>query len=105
MADAFGLPVALVNSPARYAAHVGTVLPNHLMMEVIDPGPDVVLTADDRLEGGSIVLGEAPGLGITFDEERAGAACRRAAVRRGAEPALSARARLRHLGAGHPRRP
>jgi L-alanine-DL-glutamate epimerase-like enolase superfamily enzyme len=68
MADAFGLPVALVNSPARYAAHVGTVLPNHLMMEVIDPGPYLVLTTDDRLEGGSIVLGEAPGLGIAFDE-------------------------------------
>ena len=51
MADAFGLPVALVNSPARYAAHVGTVLPNHLMMEVIDAGPDAVLTTDDRHRG------------------------------------------------------
>jgi L-alanine-DL-glutamate epimerase-like enolase superfamily enzyme len=69
MADAFGLPVALVNSPARYAAHVGTVLSNHLMMEVIDPGPDIVLVADDRLEDGSIVLGESPGLGISFDED------------------------------------
>ena len=82
MADAFGLPVALVNSPGRYAAHVGTVLPNHLMMEVIDPGPDAVFTTDDRLEDGSIVLGEAPGLGITFDEDAAGAACRRPAIRR-----------------------
>jgi L-alanine-DL-glutamate epimerase-like enolase superfamily enzyme len=69
MADAFGLPVALVNSPARYAAHVGAVLSNHLTMEVIDPGPDLVLTTDDRLEDGMIVLGEAPGLGIAFDEE------------------------------------
>jgi hypothetical protein len=39
------------------------------MMEVIDPPPDTVFTADHRLEGGSIVLGEAPGLGITFDED------------------------------------
>lgn len=70
MADAFGLPVALVNSPGRYAAHVGAVLPNHLMMEVIDPPPDVVFDTDDRLEGGCIVLGDAHGLGISFDEDR-----------------------------------
>jgi L-alanine-DL-glutamate epimerase-like enolase superfamily enzyme len=69
MADAFGLPVALVNSPGRFSAHVGAVLPNHLMMEVIDPGPDAVHTTSDRLEQGCIVLGEAPGLGITFDED------------------------------------
>jgi L-alanine-DL-glutamate epimerase-like enolase superfamily enzyme len=70
MADAFGLPVALVNSPGRYAAHVGTVLPNHLMMEVIDPPPDVVFETDDRLEDGYLVLGEAHGLGIAFDDAR-----------------------------------
>jgi hypothetical protein len=69
MADAFGLPVALVNSPARYAAHVGTVLSNHLMMEVVDPGPDVAILTADRLEDGCIVLGDAPGLGIAFDEQ------------------------------------
>ena len=45
MAAAFGLPVALVNSPGRYAAHVGTVLSNHLMMEVLDPGPDAAMHA------------------------------------------------------------
>lgn len=70
MAAAFGLPVALVNSPGRYAAHVGSVLSNHLMMEVLDPGPDAVYTIDDRLEDGMIVLGDSPGLGITFEPER-----------------------------------
>jgi L-alanine-DL-glutamate epimerase-like enolase superfamily enzyme len=70
MADAFGLPVALVNSPGRYAAHLGTVLSNHLAMEVLDPGPDVVYTIDDRLEDGMIVLGDSPGLGITFEADR-----------------------------------
>jgi L-alanine-DL-glutamate epimerase-like enolase superfamily enzyme len=89
MADAFGLPVALVNSPARYAAHVAAVLPNHLAMEVIDPGPDIVFAADDRLEGGAIVLGEAPGLGITFDEE----ALARHAVERPSDSALNRRYR------------
>jgi L-alanine-DL-glutamate epimerase-like enolase superfamily enzyme len=69
MADAFGLPVALVNSPGRFAAHVGAVLPNHLMMEVIDPPPDSAYATDDRIADGCIVLGEAPGLGITFDDD------------------------------------
>ena len=70
MSDALGLPVALVNCPGRYAAHVAAVLPNHLMMEVIDAGRDAAFQTDHRLEGGWIVLSDAPGLGITFDEER-----------------------------------
>ncbi len=70
MADTFGLPVALVNCPGRYAAHIATVLPNHLMMEVVDVGRDVVFRTDHTIEGGEIVLGETPGIGITFDEER-----------------------------------
>jgi L-alanine-DL-glutamate epimerase-like enolase superfamily enzyme len=89
MADTFGLPVALVNSPVRYAAHVGAVLSNHLAMEVIDPGPDVLLTTDDRLEGGAIVLGDAPGLGIAFDES----ALKRHAVERPSDDALNHRYR------------
>ena len=68
MSDALGRPVALVNCPGRYAAHVAAVLPNHLMMEVIDVGRDAVFRTDHRLEDGWIVLGDAPGLGITFDE-------------------------------------
>ena len=70
MSDALGLPVALVNCPGRYAAHVAAVLPNHLMMEVVDAGRDAAFRSDHRLEGGWIVLGDAPGLGITFDEQR-----------------------------------
>jgi L-alanine-DL-glutamate epimerase-like enolase superfamily enzyme len=70
MSDALGLPVALVNCPGRYAAHVAAVLPNHLMMEVVDAGRDAVFRSDHRLEDGWIVLGDDPGLGITFDEER-----------------------------------
>jgi L-alanine-DL-glutamate epimerase-like enolase superfamily enzyme len=70
MSDALGLPVALVNCPGRYAAHVAAVLPNHLMMEVVDAGRDAVFRSDHRLEDGWIVLGDAPGLGISFDDER-----------------------------------
>jgi L-alanine-DL-glutamate epimerase-like enolase superfamily enzyme len=70
MSDALGLPVALVNCPGRYSAHVAAVLPNHLMMEVIDAGRDAVIRSDHRLEDGCIVLSDAPGLGITFDSDR-----------------------------------
>lgn len=70
MSDALGLPLALVNCPGRYAAHVAAVVPNHLMMEVIDAGRDAVFRSDHRLEHGWIVLGDTPGLGITFDEDR-----------------------------------
>jgi hypothetical protein len=70
MSDAFALPIALVNCPGRYAAHLAAVVPNHLMMEVLDAGRDVVFPSDHRLEGGQIVLADAPDLGITFDEQR-----------------------------------
>jgi L-alanine-DL-glutamate epimerase-like enolase superfamily enzyme len=70
MADAFGLPTALVNCPGRFAAHVAAVLPNHLMMEVVGAGSDAVFQSDQRLEDGMIVLGDTPGIGITFDEEK-----------------------------------
>ena len=42
--------------PGRYAAHIATVLPNHLMMEVLDVGRDAVFTTDHVMEGGEIVL-------------------------------------------------
>ena len=70
MADTFGLPVAMVNCPGRYAAHIATVLPNHLMMEVLDVGRDAVFTTGHTIEDGEIVLGETPGIGLVFDEQR-----------------------------------
>jgi L-alanine-DL-glutamate epimerase-like enolase superfamily enzyme len=70
LADSFGLPVAMVNGSGSLVAHVAAVLPNHLMMEVIDAGWEVVYESDHTLEDGAIVLGEAPGVGISFDEQR-----------------------------------
>ncbi len=69
-ADTFGLPFALVNGPGRYAAHVASVMPNHLLMEVLEVGRDAVFTTGHTLEDGEIVLGETPGIGLVFDEER-----------------------------------
>jgi hypothetical protein len=45
-------------------------LPNHLMMEVTDAGFDVVLHSDQHIEDGWIVLGDSPGFGLAFDEDR-----------------------------------
>jgi len=99
MSDALGLPVALVNCPGRYTAHVAAVLPNHLMMEVIDAGRDAVFRSDHRLERGHIVLGDAPGLGITFDEDRLA----RHAIARSSPESLGARyGRARDSGVSEP---
>ena len=99
MSDALDLPVALVNCPGRYAAHVAAVLPNHLMMEVIDAGRDAVFHSDHRLEHGCIVLGDAPGLGIAFDEDRLA----RHAIARPSSESLGARyGRARDSGVSEP---
>jgi hypothetical protein len=48
-------------------AHVAAALPNHGMMEVVDPGREHCLRFDNRVEDGCIVLGEAPGFGVEVD--------------------------------------
>jgi L-alanine-DL-glutamate epimerase-like enolase superfamily enzyme len=70
MCAGFELPVAMMNCPANYMAHLAAALPNHMMMEVVDPGREPCFTFDNRIEDGFIVLGETPGLGITVDEAK-----------------------------------
>ena len=74
VAYAFETPVSMMNCAANFMAHVGAVLPNHIMMEVLDNGRDAVLTHSHPIEDGWIVLNDEPGLGFTFDEDRL-AAC------------------------------
>lgn len=69
LAYAFELPVAMMNCPGNFMAHLAAALPNHLMMEVVAAGREVCFTVDTRIEDGYIVLGDSPGLGIVFDEE------------------------------------
>ena len=69
MADGFDLPVSVMNCPGNYMAHFAAVLPNHIWMEVVDAGRDVVFQHDSRVEDGYIVLGDTPGNGIQFDME------------------------------------
>jgi L-alanine-DL-glutamate epimerase-like enolase superfamily enzyme len=69
-AATFELPVSMMNCPANYMAHLAAALPNHMMMEVVDPGREPCFTFDNMIEDGFIVLGDAPGLGISIDDEK-----------------------------------
>ena len=70
LAYGFDLPVALMNCPGDFMAHLAAALPNHMMMEVVRAGREVCFSVDTRIEDGYIVLGDRPGLGWVFDEEK-----------------------------------
>jgi L-alanine-DL-glutamate epimerase-like enolase superfamily enzyme len=70
MALAFDLPVSMMNCQANFMAQVAAALPNHNMMEVVDPGREHCLKFTSRIEDGHIVLGDAPGFGIEIDEAK-----------------------------------
>ena len=70
MAHAHGLPVSMMNAQANYMAQIAAALPNHCAMEVVDPGREHCLVWHDQIEDGYIVLGDAPGFGITVDEAK-----------------------------------
>ena len=70
MADGFDLPVSVMNCPGNFMAHFAAVLPNHIWMEVVDAGRDWVFDHDSRVEDGWIILGDRPGNGIQFKQEK-----------------------------------
>lgn len=70
MADGFDLPVSVMNCPGNFMAHFAAVLPNHIWMEVVDAGRDEVFDHDSRVEDGWIILGDRPGNGIQFDQQK-----------------------------------
>jgi L-alanine-DL-glutamate epimerase-like enolase superfamily enzyme len=70
MAYAYELPVAMMNCPGNTMAHLATVLPNHMMMEVVDNGRELFFNTDHHIEDGQIILGNKPGFGITVDYDK-----------------------------------
>ncbi len=70
MAMGFEIPVAMMNCPGDYAAHLAAALPNHNMMEVVDPGREPCFTVDTWIENGFIHIGETPGIGLVVDEAK-----------------------------------
>lgn len=74
MAHGFELPVAMMNCPANFMAHLAACLPNHMMMEIVDVGMDACMISDQHVEDGWIVLGDSPGFGLSFDGDKLAAA-------------------------------
>lgn len=70
LAYAFELPVAMMNCPGNFMAHLAACLPNHLMLEYVGGGRESVFEFDNKIESGWLVLGDLPGLGIVFDDEK-----------------------------------
>lgn len=70
LAYAYETPVTMMNCAANFMAHVGAVLPNHIMMEVLDNGRDACFTNTHEIEDGWIILSDRPGLGFEFDQEK-----------------------------------
>lgn len=70
LAHAYELPVSMMNCQANFMAHLAATLPNHISMEVVDPGREHCIRYDSHIEDGFIVLGDSPGLGIEVDEEK-----------------------------------
>jgi len=67
-AHARDLPVSPVGYNANPAAHAAAALPNMIGLEVQDLGAPIGLAVDQEIADGGVVLGDAPGLGITVDE-------------------------------------
>ena len=68
LAHAFSLPVSPVGYNANPVAHAAAAVPNHMSCEIQDLSFPLGLHVDQRIENGGIMLGNTPGLGITFDE-------------------------------------
>ena len=68
LALAHDLPISPVGNSCNPLAHVATAIPNHLTFEVQDLAFPTGLSVDQEFADGGIVLGDAPGLGITIDE-------------------------------------
>ncbi|TWD81722.1 L-alanine-DL-glutamate epimerase-like enolase superfamily enzyme [Kribbella amoyensis] len=68
LAHAFDLPVSPVAYSANPLGHAAASVPNHLSIELQDFGHPIGISADQVIADGHLVLGSAPGLGLTLDE-------------------------------------
>ena len=70
MAHAYELPVTMMNCQANFMAHMAAALPNHSMMEVVDPGREHCIRFGHTIEDGFICLSHEPGIGLQIDAEK-----------------------------------
>ncbi len=66
----FNLPVTLGGSAGHHHAHLATVIPNYVTIEVGNAEPDsAVASYDVTFENGQAILGDKPGLGIEIHHD------------------------------------
>ena len=71
IAYAFELPVTTMNCIGNYNAQIASTIPNHVMMEVVDPGREQAYSKwNDNIEDGFLHLDNTPGLGLIVDENK-----------------------------------
>ena len=69
-AHGFNLPVTLGGSAGHHHAHLASVIPNYVTIEIGDAkSDDGVTTSDVTFEGGRAVIGDKPGIGIEINRE------------------------------------
>ena len=57
VAYAYEIPVTTMNCIGNYNAHIATSIPNHIMMEVVDPGREKAYSKwNDNIADGSLIL-------------------------------------------------
>ncbi|WP_066367309.1 mandelate racemase/muconate lactonizing enzyme family protein [Herbidospora mongoliensis] len=102
LAHAHDLPVSPIGTTPVALLHAATAVPNHMASELQDLHPPVGLSVGVTVEDGAFILGDAPGAGITIDEESITASTGRAGTRSADSPAVRpARAGLRLLAEAH----
>ena len=70
LAHAYEIPVTTMNCIGNYNAHIATSIPNHVMMEVVDPGREKAYSKwNDNISDGYLLLDETPGIGLVIDEK------------------------------------
>ncbi|TWF80210.1 L-alanine-DL-glutamate epimerase-like enolase superfamily enzyme [Pseudonocardia hierapolitana] len=72
LAAAYELPVATMNCPGDFMAHIGTVMPLHLGVELVWPGWEAIVDNHQVVADGWITLSDRPGHGLELraDAER-----------------------------------
>jgi|TARA_B110000263_G_scaffold91521_1_gene80024 L-alanine-DL-glutamate epimerase-like enolase superfamily enzyme len=68
-AYAYEIPVTTMNCIGNYNAQIAVNIPNHVMMEVVDPGREKAYSKwNNNIEDGFLHLDETNGIGLIIDE-------------------------------------
>ena len=60
-----------MNCIGNYNAQIATSIPNHLMMEVVDPGREKAYSKwNNNIDDGFVIMDETPGIGLIVDENK-----------------------------------